>query len=190
MAGPEDVSDPEPIWKLMATPLEPAAAAPRLGTPVMFPGFRLDSPLLPVMYRLIGIGTPLTGLADPPLGPPLPREPAADEFAPGNGVINERPLVVRMMIPKLAIAGRSRSSRTHSLKSGRKIKGLYILEIPERNLMARFPLSDARWTDRSVRSAFLNNREFALLRQVNYFAIPGVDASRVPSAGWTRWSPR
>jgi hypothetical protein len=83
------------------------------------------------MYRLVGIGTPLTGLADPPLGPPEPSEPAADVFAPGNGVIKLSPLVVRMTIPKFAIAGRNRSSRTHSLKSGRKIKGLYILEVPE-----------------------------------------------------------
>ncbi len=106
----------------------------------MFPGLRLEIPPLPVMYRLVGIGTPLTELAELWLDPLLPNEPAADVFAPGNGVINVRPLVVRMMTPKFAIAGRSRSSRTHSLKSGRKIKGLYILEVPEIKLVAPSPL--------------------------------------------------
>ncbi len=45
----------------------------------MFPGFRLEMPFWPVMYRLVGTGTPLTDAADPPLGPLLPSEPAADD---------------------------------------------------------------------------------------------------------------
>ena len=108
-----------------AAPLTPPA---KLGTPVMFPGRRLEIPPWPVMYKLVGTGEPLTEAAEPPLGPLLPSEPAADVFAPGNGMISENPLVVSTKIPMLAIAGETRSSRMQSTKLGRNAKRLFILE--------------------------------------------------------------
>jgi len=88
----------------------------------MLPGRRLEIPPLPVTYRPVGIGTPLTELAVPPLGPLLPSEPAADVLAPGNGVIKVNPLCVKMIIPRFGVARSDRCSRIQSLKSGRNFK--------------------------------------------------------------------
>ena len=62
-------------------PPPPVAPPAKLGTPVMFPGRRLEMPFWPVIYRLVGTGTPLTEAAVPLLGPLLPSDPAADTFA-------------------------------------------------------------------------------------------------------------
>jgi hypothetical protein len=75
------------------------------------------------------MGTPLTELALPELGPLLPSEPAADVFAPGNGVISANPLCVKMKIPRLGVAGSVRSSKIHSFKSGLNTNRLFSLEI-------------------------------------------------------------
>jgi hypothetical protein len=113
---------------LPAEPLEVVVPPARLGTPVMLPGRRLEIPLDPVMKRLVGIGTPLTGAALPPPGPLLPNDPAPELFAPGNGVISAYPLDVRMMIPRLGVASSARSSRIHSVRSGRNLKPLFIFD--------------------------------------------------------------
>ena len=77
-------SAPEPTWMDMLTPPEPVALAPRLGTPVILPGLRLEMPFWPVIKRVVGIAAPLTELAL--LLPVLlaPSEPAPEVFAPGN----------------------------------------------------------------------------------------------------------
>ncbi len=78
------------------------------------------------MNRYVGIGTPLALAAK--LGPPLelPKLPDAELLAPGNGVTSARPLVVRMIVPKLATTGSVRSSSTQSHRSGRNTSRVFI----------------------------------------------------------------
>jgi hypothetical protein len=66
----------------------------------------LEIPPRPVTKNPDGTGAPLTLAAEPPLGPPLPNDPAPEELAPGNGVNSTSPLVVGTIVPKLAIASR------------------------------------------------------------------------------------
>jgi hypothetical protein len=130
--GPFAASAPDPTEMLPNAPPAPPNPPAKLGTPVMFPGRRLEMPPRPVMYKLVGTGTPLTEAADPLLGPLLPSEPAADTFAPGNGMINEKPLVVSTKMPMFAIAGETRSSSMQSSRLGRNAKRVFILDDPER----------------------------------------------------------
>ena len=129
--GPLAVSAPDPTWTVTLRPPDEAPPPPMLGTPVILPGRRLEIPPAPVMKRLVGIGKPLTELADPPPPPPLPKDPDADELAPGNGVTNDKPLVVRTMIPRFEFAMSARSSRMQSFRLGRNIKWLFILNVHE-----------------------------------------------------------
>ena len=62
----------------------PVAPPARLGTPVMLPGFKLEIPPVPVMYRLVGIAVPLTEAALPPPELLAPSEPAPELLAPGK----------------------------------------------------------------------------------------------------------
>jgi len=128
--GPPAVSAPDPTWMLkpLPAPLWEAEDEARLESPVMLPGRKLENPPLPVMKKLVGIGNPLTELALPPPPPLLPKEPAPEEFAPGNGVSNVRPLVVSTMSPRF-VAMSARSSRTQSFRLGRNIKRSFILNV-------------------------------------------------------------
>lgn len=125
--GPLAVSEPDPTVNERLKPPAAAAAAAVLGLPVMLPGFKLDIPPPPVMYRLVGIGKPLTEAELPPPELLAPSEPDAELLAPGNGVTMFNPLVVSRMIAKFEIDMRGRSSSMHSFRSGRNIKRLFIL---------------------------------------------------------------
>lgn len=127
--GPPAESAPEPTSIRNNEPAAPPdALIARIGTPVIFPGRSDEIPYEPVMKRYVGTGTPLTLAAVPPPGPlVLPSEPEAELFAPGNGVIKIRPLVVRITVPKFVIAGRVRSSNTQSRRSGRSFRWLFIV---------------------------------------------------------------
>jgi hypothetical protein len=122
--GPPAVSAPEPTEIDMDTPPVPVAPAARLGTPVILPGFKLEIPPVPVTYRLVGIATPLTEDALPP---PPTLNAAPELLAPGNASMSVRPLVVKMMTARFAMAGAMRSSNMHSTKFGRNAKRLFIL---------------------------------------------------------------
>ena len=125
--GPLAESATDPTVNEMLKPPAPAAPPAVLGLPVMLPGFKLEIPPPPVMYRLVGIGKPLTEAELPPPELLAPSEPDAELLAPGNGVTRFNPLVVSRMIPKFEIAIRGRSSSMHSFRSGRNIKRLFIL---------------------------------------------------------------
>ncbi len=102
------------------------------------------------MNRYVGIGTPLALGAT--LAPPLelPKLPDAELLAPGNGVTKISPLVVRMIVPKLATTGSVRSSSTQSHRSGRNTSRVFI----KSGQPAWSGGVNRAWTDQSVHSAY------------------------------------
>lgn len=124
---------------------------------MILPGFKLDIPPPPVMYRLVGIGKPLTEAELPPPELLDPSEPDAELLAPGNGVTSDSPLVVSKMMPKFAIAMRGRSSSKHSFRSGRNIKRLFILNAHGKKIngIPRLPLHGGL-TSQSAISLFVS----------------------------------
>ena len=113
---------PEPT--LMVAPALPVEVVgptePRIGTPVMLPGWILEMPPQPITKKGVLIGVPLTLLGVDELEL-LPSE-GGETRAPGNGTSSIYPPVVRTITPRLGITGARRSSRTQSFKSGRNIR--------------------------------------------------------------------
>ena len=170
--GPLAVSAPDPTWMDTLRPPDEAPPPPMLGTPVMLPGRRLEIPPDPVMKRLVGIGKPLTELADPPPPPPLPKDPDADELAPGNGVTNDKPLVVRTMIPRFEFAMSASILEATIIEIGTEHQVAIHLECPRMTIERRPSVALSRRTDQSVRRIPLcHHRDFVEVEQEEADAI-------------------